>query len=273
VLLLAGCTHLGNRITRADLAPGAPSVETILNDLAANDAAIKNFKATGTFRLKSPDLVATQLLRESAIYFRRPMDLYVVGRKYATQVFRLTCVGPKFLVELPTEKQYYFRPEGEKVNKLGLKTVSPSDIAREMFLPEVWTEISAKNVRMAAYDESRHTANLEILTGAIRKRVHRRLLVEGAPWVVRRSELLDRHDRIIAVTTKDDYHEQDGVRFPAKVASVFPSEDAEMSFDMRKYFINTDQGDISFEIDTRVPELQSKGYQEMQPREGKEPTP
>lgn len=240
-------------------------METILADLAANDAAIHNFKAAGSFTLKSPELAATQLLRESSIQFRRPGGLYVVGRKYATAVFRLTCTGPAFLIEFPTEKQYYFSPKGEHVEGIS-KTVSPSDIAQEMLLPEAWTELSARQVRLLEFNEAKQTAVLEIRTGALRKRPHRRLGVEGVPWVIRRSELYDKFGNLLAVTTKDNYHELDGIRFPAEVECVFPSQDALMRFDMRKIFLNTDLDDALFRIEEHAAELRDKGYEKLEPR-------
>ncbi len=264
-LLLAGCTRLGTNLQHQALPPGTPPVETILSSLAANDAAIHNFKAAGAFTLKSPELAATQLLRESSIQFRRPNDLYVVGRKYATTVFRLTCIGPAFLIEFPTEKQYYFSPKGEHIEGIS-KTVSPSDIAQEMLLPEDWTELSARHVRILEYNETKQTAVLEIRTGALRKRPHRRLLVEGVPWVIRRSELFDKSGNILAVTNKDDYHEMDGIRFPAKVECTFPGQEAFMRFDMRKVFLNTELDDASFRIEAHAAELRDKGYQKMEPQ-------
>ena len=268
-LCLAGCTHLGNRMERRVLPAGAPSVQTILKDLAANDAAIANFRATGTFVLKSPELTATQQLRESSIQFRRPSDLHVTGRKYAKTVFRLTCTGPKFLVEFPTEKQYYYSPKGERVKGIPA-SVSPADIAQEMFLPEVWSEISPKHVEITDYNETHQTATLEILSGGLRKRPHRRLLVEGTPWVVRRSELLGRDGSVLAVTTKDDYHEQDGIRFPARVESTFPGQDALMRFEMRKVFLNTDLDMDGFDIERQHVEVREKGYEKVEPSPEKE---
>ena len=132
-LALSACTRLGGHMERHALPSGAPTVETIMGDLASNDTAIKNFRATGTFVLKSPDLASTQLLRESAIQFRPPVSLYVVGRKYASTVFRLTTAGEKFLIEMPTEKQYYFSTKGERVKGISVD-VSPSAIAKELFL-------------------------------------------------------------------------------------------------------------------------------------------
>ncbi len=268
-LAIAGCTRLGTRLERHALPAGAPAVEAILADLAANDAAIGNFRATGTFVLKSPELTATQQLRESSIQFRRPSDLHVIGRKYAKTVFRLTCVGTKFLVAFPTEKQYYYSAKGEKVKGVPAN-VSPADIAQEMFLPEVWAKLSPRQVRMIDFDASRQTATLEILSSGLRKRPHRRLVVEGTPWVVRRSELLARDGSVLAVTLKDEYHEQEGLRFPARVESTFPGQDALMRFEMRKEFLNTELEADAFDLERQYSEVREKGYERVEPSSEKE---
>ncbi len=261
-MVVGGCVRLGEEYQPRDLPPGAPTPEMILQDLAANDAAIHTFRATGTFTLKSPELTATQLLRESAIHFRTPTDLLVIGRKYGKQVFRLTCVGPQFIIEFPTERQYYYRPEGERVEGVD-DAVSPADIAREMFLPEVWSELDPRQARITAFDPERGAAAMEVLSGGLRRRPRRRLLLEGVPWIVRRSELLDRDGRIVAVTRKDAYHEQGGVRFPTQVESVFPGQDALMRFDMRELFLNTPIDDAQFDIASRTRFVAERRYQPM----------
>lgn len=259
-MVVCGCVRLGEEYRPRDLPAGGPTPEMILQDLAANDAAIHTFRATGTFTLKSPELTATQLLRESAIYFRTPTDLLVIGRKYGKQVFRLTCAGPQFIIEFPTEKEYYFRPQGERVE--GVEgAVSPADIAREMFLPEVWSELDPRQARITAFDPEHGTAAMEILSGGLRRRPRRRLLLEGVPWIVRRSELLDREGRIVAITSKDAYHEQDGVRFPTQVESVFFVQDAFMRFDMRELFLNTPIDDTQFDILSRLRFVAGRRYQ------------
>ena len=268
-LSLGACTRLGGHMERRALPSGAPAVETILADLAANDKATRNFRATGTFVLKSPDLASTQLLRESSIQFRPPSSLYVVGRKYASTVFRLTTAGEKFLIEMPTEKQYCYSSKGERIKGVSVD-VSPSAIAKELFLPEEWTELSLKHVSITDYDPARQTATLEIATTGIRKRPHRRVMVEGTPWIVRRSELLDRDGSVLAVTTKDEYHEMDGIRFPTKVESTFPGQDALMRFEMRKVFLNTQLDEAAFDIDTHLRDVQDKGYERIEPHTEKE---
>lgn len=266
---LAACNRLGHRVARVVLPPNAPTVEDILADLVENDARLANFRAGGKFILKTPELETTYLLAQSTIVFRRPADLYVTGRKYGTVGMRLACVGRAFLLELPTEKQYYYRPEGERFEEVSY-AVSPADIAREMFLPEDWTELPSRRVALTGYNAQDGTATLEILAGRVQKRLHRRLTVRGAPWVITHSELIDRDGETLAVTTKDEYYEREGVRFPRRVECVFPSLDAQMSFTVQNFTLNTKLDDSWFAIRERVGQLRAEGYEEVEYRPVKE---
>ena len=258
-VLMAGCVRLGTQYQPVILPPGAPTAQAILAELAENEAALHTFKATGKFVLQSPELEATQLLRESAIFFQSPASLHVVGRKMATNVVELTCVGDAFLVVFPTEKEYYYRPEGERV-----EGQDASAIVREMFQPEPWAELAPRHVRITGFDPQQQQATLEIYSGRRRNRLRRRLTLQGVPWVVIRNERFDREGQLVAVTTKAEYHEQNGVRFPAQLESTFPHVEAYMRFTMRRVWVNEelDQGD--FAMTKRVEALGRKGYQAIE---------
>lgn len=260
-ILLPACAGLGHRLERAAAPEGAPDIKKVLRDLAANDAAcgdagaaIRNFRAAGTFTLECPEVEGIQRFTSGMIAFRTPADLCVVGRvRLGAIAFRLTCVGREFLVEFPTErdpeKRYYYQLQGEKFESVPF-SVSPSDVAREMFLPESWSALKPKEVRITAYDARVQAAcgDAEAATIEIGPTGHprRRLVVvplahdSGTPqWVVARSELLDDAGRTIALTTKGDYREVDGFRFPSRIEVQFPGENARMTFEMRNIKINT----------------------------------
>ena len=258
MLAVAGCARLGERLEQQQLPPGAPDVRTILDSLAKNEEAMKGFRATGTVILQSPELESTQISRESSIVYRQPLDLYVVGRKYGTRFVELTCSGPAFLIQFPTERQFYFRPEGEN-----FATVSSADMAKEMFQPESWKNIATKRVRMLSYDASSSTASLLILSEGRAGRPRRQVVVQGLPWVVLENHLFDSSGREIAVTTKGDYYERDGVRFPKRVESVFPEEQARMSFTMRKIELNPTVDAKLFDVEGTVKELRRRGFDQV----------
>ncbi len=248
VLVATGCARQAPRLERSLLPPGTPDVSAILADLAANDQAIKNFRAAGTFTLESPDLKAIKRFKSGTIAFRRPADLYVVGRKAGLFAFRLTCVGNEFLLEIPGEDPYY-RLEGERFTSVEF-SVSPADIAREMFLPESWGQLKSKDVRMTDYDAARQTATLEI---GPKHAPTRRVMVEGPPWHVVQSDRLE-NGQVIATTTMKDYRPVDSVLFPAFIDARFPGEETRMTFEFREIRPNTKLDDSLFDVKGRARE-------------------
>jgi hypothetical protein len=252
-LFLAACARLGERLQPGVVPAGAPKVETILADLAANDSAVRNFKATGAFTLRSPDLAAVKTFKEGLIAFRRPADLCVIGRKYlGAAVFRLTCVGSEFLIEFPaSHEEPYYRLEGEHFQSVPF-SVSPSDIAREMFLPESWSELKPREVTLTGYDTAAQRATLAI--GPKRSPRRRIEVLRLSAWVVVRSERLDPDGNVLAIATKDDYHDIESVHFPAYVDAQFPGEETRMTFEMRKVWPNTELDNSLFDIKARARE-------------------
>ncbi len=264
----SGCARLGDPLQHGLLPAGAPRVKEILKSLSENEARLAGFRATGTVVLQSPELEATQISRESSIAFRQPLDLHVVGRKYGTRFVELTCSGKAFLLQFPTEKQFYFRPEGQRLN-----TVSSAEMAREMFQPESWRELPPNQVRVLGYDPESQTVDMELLDRPGGEAVRRRLKVQGTPWVVLENRLLDPFGRELAVTVKGDYYERDGIRFPGKVASVFPGEQAQMSFNMRRIDINPTFDEDVFRLEENVAALKRRGFRQVETLRGQGQTP
>jgi hypothetical protein len=253
-LCLTGCHRLGERVELRPLPAGAPEAGEILASLAANDKAIRNFKATGSFTLESPDLSAVQRFSFGLIEFRRPADLFVVGRNnLGMALFELICVGNEFIIYFPADKseEPYYRLEGEKFDGVPF-SVSPSEIAREMFLPEEWDKLTPKDVRLTEYNPEQKTALMEI---GPKRAPWRRLSLTAAAgnaWVVTKSERLDKKGAVLAVTTRGEYRDVEGVIFPALIDASFPGQQTRMMFDMRKIFPNTKLNDADFEIRTRA---------------------
>ena len=240
--IASGCAGLGRQVQHTPLPPGAPSVDSVLDSLTENDGKLQNFRAAGTFTVESPKLEAIEKFHSGTIAFDKPDRLYVVGRmELGIIAFRLVSVGPEFLIERPTarkpEERYYYQLEGEQFESVPF-SVSPADIAREMFTPVDWLSYDRDRIRITSYDGETHTAVLEL---GPRRHPERRITVHGLPWVVVRNERLDEAGKVMAETTLDDYHEVDGIRFPAYVNAWFPSERTRMTFEMRNIRINTDQ--------------------------------
>jgi hypothetical protein len=237
---------------RAELPPNAPSTADILRDLEANDAALLNFRAGGTITIESPNLESTQHFPSGTVAYRRPGDLYVVGRTRLNVIaFDLKCTGNEFLIRFPTvsdpDQRYYYRLGGEQFDSVPF-SVSPDDIAREMFLPVAWSDLRQRDARLIAYDEADGVATLQI---PAEHGMTRLLEVRGAPWVILESTLLDREGEIVARTVRKDYAEKDGIRFPAFFETSFPGEDTRLTFEMRNIRINTELPGSLFRIDWR----------------------
>lgn len=249
-----GCrTTPGTPWEQRALPPGTPALEEIVAGLAANEKALDTFRGACSFTLESPELAATQYLQKSSVYFRRPADLQVVGRKYGSTVVRLTCVGSEFLIEFPTEKEYYYRFEGEQVSEAEF-SVSPSDIAREMFLAEDWSQLPVERLRLVSYDPDKQQGGIVVLEPG-GSTVRRRVIVQGAPWVVIANERLNSRGEVISSTTSGDYRDVAGVYLPAWVESVFPQAATRMRLDFRALVPNEPLPDTHFDIAARAAEL------------------
>ncbi|MBX7258952.1 MAG: hypothetical protein K1Y02_21495 [Candidatus Hydrogenedentes bacterium] len=247
--LVAGCATLGQRVEHTELAPGAPTAQEVRAALAENDAKLTNFRAAGSFTIESPELKATERFPSGMVAFRKPGDLHVEGRiKLNIVAFELTSRGNEFLIEFPTKRdvdeRYYYRLEGEVIESVPF-SVSPSDVAREMFIPEEWARIPERHMRVIAYDAAAQEATL--LIGPARH-PRRRIVVHGPPWVVVKNERLLESGDPLAVTLLSDYHVSDGVMFPAKIDVSFPTQQARMTFEMRNIRINTTLDDALFRI-------------------------
>jgi hypothetical protein len=254
---LTGCAGVGTPVISQSFLTREPVLGSILADLAANDTAIRDFRGAGTFTLESPEFDARRRFRGS-IRFRRPADLYVQGNHRLTNMtlFKLISVGDEFLMEFPTDKeQSFYQISGEEFEDVPF-SVSPSDIVREMFLPEVWSDLRSRQVRVVDSDSSTGSVVLEI---GPRRNPKRRLTVMqmGRPeprWVWVRSERIADGKRI-AITEAAKYSTLDGVLFPTQVDAFFPTEETRMTFVMRNIRLNTGLDDSYFDIRTRVREL------------------
>ena len=253
-LAVTGCqTPVGTPWQQETLPEGAPSPASILADLAHSEAALQCFRGTGSFVVETPELASAQALHQSSVYFRRPADLHVIGRKYSKTVVRLTCVGDEFLFEFPTEKEYYYRLDGEFFASAEM-LVSPIDIVREMFLPEAWSVMRPARLRVTAYQPDAQTAEVAVL-GEDEKTILRRLSVAGPPWVIVKNERLGEQGATVAVTTSSEYREVGGLFLPMKIDAVFPSESTRMMLDFRKLVPNDPIDDALFDIDASAAEI------------------
>lgn len=227
----------------------APVLSDIVATLRANDDALRDFRAAATFTLESPKLEAVQRFPGSSVAYRRPADLYVVGRNaLGSALFKLTSRGPEFLIEFPAvsdvDDRYYCSTEGEEIAKVPFP-VAPADVAHEMFMPIDWAETADKDVRLVGFDDATGEATLECRT---KNGLLRRVIARGSPWNITHNTLADRAGTVLSDTTMDDYIATGGVRLPGKVEAWFPEERTRITFELRNVRINTGLPDSTFNI-------------------------
>ena len=137
-------------------------------------------------------------------------------------------------------------------------SVSPSDIVREMFLPEDWVKIKKRSVQLIAYNASENKVTLELRQ---RWRLHRTLELqqvnpENPRWVIIRHLRYDAAGHDLAITELSKYNEIDGVLFPEDVDAYFPTEETRMTFKLKDIRLNSDVSESTFDIEARARELQ-----------------
>lgn len=258
LMCCVGCVRLGDRLERQPLPPGAPQLQEVLAGLADSEAALHSFRATGTVMIQVPEVERTQVSRESVLHYQYPDRLYIIGRRYGTRIIELVHADNAFLLEFPTRREYCYQPVEEAFD-----TISTADIVREMFTPEPWTSLSEHNARIIAYDAAEQTATLEIWEMGRNPWLRRVVSVQGVPWVIRESKLLDRRGDIIAYTVKEAYYEQDGVRYPTRVESAFPGESAWMRFVMRRVDVNIALERDIFDVAGRAADAARRGFRRV----------
>jgi hypothetical protein len=258
-MALGGCGTLGERVSISETNGPQPQLSTILGDLQTNSMQLKAFKSSGLIFLESPHFDGTRSFR-SNVLFRKPADLYVQGRQRPLNVvaFRMLCVGKEFVMEFPKKKdESYYQVEGEEFEDVPY-SVSPSDIAREMFFPEDWDELKRRQVRMLSWDAESGTALLEI---GPKRSPRRRIevgLTDSQPerWVLVSNELLnEKTGERIALTLLSDYTLNENVYFPALIDAVFPTEETGMKFKLRNIRVNAEIDEERFDLRGRVEKL------------------
>jgi hypothetical protein len=261
-LCATGCARLGENVQFRVEGVEIPDSGRILTDLAANDHAIQSFYGAGTFILESPEFNAKRKFRGS-LRFERPHKLHVQGRDRLANitVFRLICVESEFLMEFPRQKEEsFYQLEGEEFENVNF-SVSPSDIVKEMFLPEEWSGVKKRSIGVVDYVEETNRLVIEMREG---RRLHRRLELQQVDmvsprWVITRHIRFDEYGTILAVTELSEYSRVEDALFPGQVDAYFPTEATRMTFSMRNIQLNTEIDPEFFDIRTRAIELGLSG--------------
>ncbi|MCX8065420.1 MAG: hypothetical protein N3G21_09665 [Candidatus Hydrogenedentes bacterium] len=238
-IITLSCVRWGRPLERISINEGNIRIEEIIKDLRENDNLIKSLRGRGTFTLKTPQLDTVYQLHQSDIEFNHPDYLHAVGRKYTAVVLKLTCYKDEFLIELPTEKRYYYSRGGEYFEHSGAEA-TPLDIFREMLLTGDWDKIKLQSIELSKYDSVSQTAELIIYSEGNRTYPLRKIKVQGKPWVIIETERYSPTGTLIAKTNRSDYRlSEDGVKFPSVIQCEFPQENAFMGIKINKCVFNT----------------------------------
>ncbi|HOQ31726.1 MAG TPA: hypothetical protein PLA12_04335 [Candidatus Hydrogenedens sp.] len=254
------CAHWGTSLQRGKIAGTEPQVEEILNDLSKNDQSIHTLKGRGTFILKTPQLDTIYQLHQSDVSFRMPDYLYVIGRKYTATVLRMTCYKDEALIELPTERQFYYQRGGEYFKSSDTR-VTPLDIFSETFFPETWEKLPRSKILLKSFDTEHQKAILEIYNDKQHKQLLRRIEVQGTPWVLVYSERYSKQGVLIAKSSRENYKvTPEGIRFPEIIHCEFPCEHAFMTIKLNRCSINVAIDEPKIGLSQQKQKLLHSGY-------------
>ncbi len=242
-LALGGCIGDGRQLRFLPWRMGTPSVARIAESLGANDAQIENLRVKAACHIMMPDLEQRLSVR---IEFRRPDRLRVGGWKFPLpkKVIALRCVGDSFIYEDYWSDQTY--EASERIEFASLPSpMSPSDFLDEILFPVDWNSLDPGNVRTVEFD--RRSGVVTLLVNESRGTL-RRVKVQGPPWVVVRTELLDGDGRTVAETDLSDYREVKGVRIPGRIEAQLPDENTALTLAVTGIDLNPELDDDRFVV-------------------------
>ncbi len=232
-MLIMGCSHL---YVRPIMVPPfrEGDVERAVETLAERQNSLQNFKARVSFSIESPDLERRQRFRGN-LAVEMPDKLRLVSSgAFGRKLFDLISVDKSFLLHFPSERKVFFEQEGMKVESLPF-SVSPSDIARELFLPEDWGQIDLDNVQLIAPGGRRTT-----IAVYHEEKLKRKLWLERPRWLLVRDELYAEDGGLRAVTVLGRYRRIQEMWLPTYLEAHYPTQETRMAMNLGSVRANTD---------------------------------
>ena len=249
LMATAGCARLGAPLVYGPRPEGAPKLRDLAASLAENDRGIANFRVKGTCTLTARDVKGKDRL-DVTIEYRRPDDAYVRASKTVLLVTRSAiarCVGGEFIFVDTDGNVTRGWPEGLVFESIPFAS-TPADMVREVFLPVDWDSVKPRNLR---YEDAGEDSEDLVLILDQDKHFTRRLTIQGPPWIVVRSELIDRRGVVFSSAVLDDYRDHGGIRFPASATAALPVEGIVLALDLKQIALNTELKEDHFTIDER----------------------
>jgi outer membrane lipoprotein-sorting protein len=252
--LMLGCSHLGIRLHKVRVFT-EDDVQQAVNTLAARQDALKNFKAKVAFTIESPDLERRQRSRGN-LAVEMPDKLRLVSSgAFGRKLFDLISVGKSFLLYFPSERKVFFEKEGVEVESLPF-SVSPSDIAGELFLPEDWGSADLDDLRLVSQSGRRMT--FEVCSDG---RVRRRLSVQPPRWLLVRNELYGEDGALRAVTVLGRYRQIQGIWLPTHLDAHYPLRETRLVMRISRVEVNTQLNPKLFVFPRRLLEIAERQRQ------------
>jgi len=206
-------------------------VRGLIDNVARRESGIHRLQARSRFTLDSPDLDGRVTMRGFTA-FEAPDKLRVQGYgALGIDAFDLICAGRSFMLHVPSQDRTFFEREGLDVNGVPF-TVSPADIAVELFRPIDWSAVEPTDIRVVLKDAD--TAMFECTCDDVK-----RVIAVDARWHVLRRERYD-SGRLTCTTFLGGYTDIEGIPFPRRIELLYPAERTYFDMQLSRIRLNPD---------------------------------
>jgi len=204
-------------------------VHGFIENVARREASVDCIQARTKFTLDSPDLARRVSIR-GFVAFAHPDKLRVQGHAaLGIDAFDLISIGKTFVLDIPSEEKVFYAVDGMDIESVPF-TVSPGDIARELFRPIDWEAVDADDLRVArkSPEEAVFEYRLDGLT-------HR--IAVDSRWLVTRR---DRYDdgQLTCTALLSNYTNVAGTPFARRVELLYPPEQTRLEMRLSRIRLN-----------------------------------